>query len=97
MKQLILLLVTVLTLASETGCSSCDSRDALMRQVRENLTAIRPKYAALLDASVKRGEAKEDLAANDLGLVDDSISSIDRALGAKAEGTAKVAAQGTPK
>ena len=62
-----------------SGCA-CDKYDSLLFQIRENLAEdIRPKYAEALRASGR----PDDLMENDLGLVDDTVSSIDRVLEGK--------------
>jgi hypothetical protein len=64
-----------------SGCA-CNKYDAFLRQVRENLAEdIRPKYEKALRDSGR----PEDLMKNDLGLVDDTVSSIDRVLAAGPE------------
>jgi len=64
-----------------SGCCTCDSYRSFLGQVRENLKDdIRPKYEAALTASGRPA----DLMKNDLGLVDDTISSIDRILAGEA-------------
>ena len=71
----ILGLVLVLMLA---GCR-CTAHRAYLHQVRENLVDdIRPKFERALRDSGRPA----DLMANDLQLVDDTVTSIDTALGA---------------
>lgn len=71
-----LMLFALLSLA---GCCSCQERyDPFLGQIEDNLANdIRPKYERALRASGR----PDDLVANDLGLVDDTIEAIQRVRG----------------
>ena len=77
MKKPLLMLVVLLGVLL-SGCCSCQERyRPFLTQVRDNLANdIRPKYAKALMASGRPA----DLIKNDLGLVDDTVSSLDRVL-----------------
>lgn len=81
MKRLVLLLVCAVSLSSCTNARVA-TRDALLRQIRENLAEdVGPKYRRYLDDDVQAGRKRKAIADADFGVVTTTILSIDRVVG----------------